>query len=438
MNLQKIHKILDKRINFEKRARISYEQVRQRYENGNVEKGSEEEKKLLEGMGEDFLKRARKAKERLAQELKGDFVAKEKQYVNFCLLTNIETSPEILREIWEIGPKEKLMLMAKHPNAPADILDEIYKMGYYQGLVLNPNLSPTMLEEIFKKHYPFSLSRESVWKISPIICEAIATNPNTPPKILRKLAQGISAMPQPNYENWTYQDEKNLECKVAGNPNTPEKTLRELLELNNYMIKRNILANSGISEDFLYEIIGFDVDVVEGRKPIPITGTLKEYATSILENQNLSPEMIRRLEEQLTEFDYPFYALESLLNNPKTPEDILKKYLNEIDYSKLEQDSEMSRILRAVLLNPSTPSECLEQITTGLEEHSNDFFGNIIWVLDHKNTPYHILQKYLDIDEEQSGGVLLFNRVLGNPSFFEFLEILEKDITRSEDDEIEL
>ena len=177
----------------------------------------------------------------------------------------------------------------------------------------------------------------------------VANNQNTPVEILLKLADD---------EYW------NVRCLVAENKNTPPEILEKLSDDENWEVRACVANNKNIPTKLLIKLSDDEDESVR---------------MNVAENKNTPPEILEKLAN-----DKNKYVKEKVAENKNTPAEILLKLANE----------PFNSIKAEVAQNQNTPTEALIKLADDENWVARRF------VAENKNTPAEILLKLADDEDE--------------------------------------
>lgn len=386
---------------------------------------------------------------------------KLKRHINYVLSGNPHTPSEILREIMEVDSNSKIAYdIASNPNTPTDILYQLFEQGYFSYLADNPKCPSDIIQQIYDNTISNSDKKR---KPDISILYRIAQNPNTPQEILTVLSES-----KEEYYATELSPDKPLVIAIAKNPNVPlsvlEKLSRTKIESNRYKekdlidgIRRAILMNPNAPESLINEIIDIEGKGINDRRfpnlsqeqimKLNRIDAIMKLGNILLQNPNLSPDIIQIIEQNLSEGEYRSYYdtnLNGILYNPNTPSSIIEKHIEEFKNSNWRSlkdfDSVVTgriphstyfpkRPLEALLRNPNLSGDFLTEIRLKLDEtdaHPNvrGVVGNLL--LEHPNLSKEDWMKYIkeleDIDDVLDKREKIDRILERGTSLFEILE----------------
>ncbi len=235
----------------------------------------------------------------------------------------------------------------------------------------NDRVLQYMLQEIFELTQPNQEQN---------IREAIASNPNTPTKILVKLAQENNRQikqillqnkntPLIVKERITQQLTPRKKAKDINNKTTYVRKLIKLADSENINHRISVVNNSHTPFSLLQTLAN------DKRKKVRQI-VMMRY-TTIAKNPDTAVDVLVELAKKE---DKEIYV--GLISNPNTPEEVIKKILDTVDISKWE-----IKTLHQIAKQPQTPAITLE----ALAKISNRAIDLSLAV--NVNTPMHILEK---------------------------------------------
>ncbi|HEY9607792.1 MAG TPA: hypothetical protein V6C93_00425, partial [Allocoleopsis sp.] len=237
------------------------------------------------------------------------------------------------------------------------------------------------------------------------------------------------------HDNW------EIRLGVASNPNTPGKILEELARDSNLWIREEVARNLQIPKSLLKqlakradencddsEIWGelAELSFVRDRKVVPSTSTTQSNLEALAKDKNWehrldvaqNPNTPERILEQLAKDDELWVRL-GVARNPKTPERILKKLVKNnytLPRQKLTKNTQASTNYLAgktydlnrhkIVITPQVDVSLLANI---LAPDAEFWIG--LEVAGNANAPAFLLEKLAQLGDD-----MMFQRLASNPN----------------------
>jgi hypothetical protein len=259
-----------------------------------------------------------------------------------------------------------------------------------------------------------------------LILEAIAQHPQTPGKVLQRLAEGTEARklavyivehPNTHAETFTelaeYPDER-VHWLVAGSSHAPDYVLEKLAESPNALIRKAVARNPHTSAKVLLKLAQDDSQypndiyiptevALNPKTPSNILEALAKKSDGV----TASVEHHRQLRKALSQ--HPNISesfIELLIENANTFDNLVQnRYISPLLLQRLAEN-ENPKIRYLVALHPNTPVSLLEKLATDVRLSH--------WVADNPSTPPYILEMLAQCEDDSEAGI--YHHLAINPN----------------------
>lgn len=255
----------------------------------------------------------------------------ESSGIRYNLAKDPNTRPAVLAVLADDHERDIRAYVAKNPNTPAEALAKLYQdVTVRYDLSCNPNLPVSIAKKLAADDVP--------------IQEHIARRTDMPAEVLAVVAKNI---PQS-------QDAERLTYALCSNPNTPRNSIVELIS-NDLLSRfaRGGAASGCADQDILRKVFELDNTYYIISRLLDNPNTPEDVLEKIHESGKYAYHHSLSINDIMKFADSPDPNIRyKIVNNPKTPQDIVVKLANDPDID----------VKLAAIKNPLMPKDLLTKL----------------------------------------------------------------------------